>query len=71
MLYYGRDVQKMVEWERVQEARESGQEEEQMRPLKQASRKDKYSICVDAGLCEFHRFNSIQYNKQKLNKIVH
>jgi len=51
MLYYGRDIWKMVEWERVQEARESGNEDEQMRPLRQASRRDKYSICVDAGLC--------------------
>lgn len=51
LLYYGRDVPKMVEWERVQQAREEGNEEEQMRPLKQAIRRDKYSICVDAGLC--------------------
>lgn len=49
LLYYGRDIPKMVEWERFNQYK--GENPDAARPLKQASRRDKYSICVDAGLC--------------------
>lgn len=53
LLYYGRDIPKMIEWERYKEIQEKGENGEVPQAWKQASRRDKYSICVDAGLCKF------------------
>ncbi len=58
MLYYGTDVPKMVLWEkeksRMEENRDGERGEDEPPPLKQASRKDAYCICLSAGLGEFH-----------------
>lgn len=50
LLYYGRDVPKMTVYEKLKEAQERGEDSDQPPPLKQASRRDKYSICAGAGL---------------------
>uniref|UniRef100_A0A915KER6 YqgF/RNase H-like domain-containing protein n=1 Tax=Romanomermis culicivorax TaxID=13658 RepID=A0A915KER6_ROMCU len=52
LLYYGRDLPKMMEYERIKISQNGINEHEQIAPLKQAYRRDKYSLCVDAKLCK-------------------